>query len=218
MNVWRACFWSITPTRFFIFLYVSFFNLYMTHIYIYIYMYTHINRLVSYFSVCFLKRHLKPDLYKYYICILLGWHCCIHPNNTPSWICFVQAIRILHPQSIRVHILCAKFQDPPRVFFMFFWSSQVEDETTLNEVPCDLSRFHAQLRDHSPLGSWNVGWRRSQKDLRDLFRFFFAQLEWCNSHWSYWNLRLERKSGEHDLRWWISMDIGYPMFKPKLSF
>ena len=172
MNVWRACFWSITPTRFFIFLYVSFFNLYMKHIYIYIYMYTHINRLVSYFSVCFLKRHLKPDLYKYYICILLGWHCCIHPNNTPSWICFVQAIRILHPQSIRVHILCAKFQDPPRVFFMFFWSSQVEDETTLNEVPCDLSRFHAQLRDHSPLGSWNVGWRRSQKDLRDLFDFF----------------------------------------------
>ena len=34
---------------------------------------------------------------------------------------------------------------------VFLCQVQVEDETTLNEVPCDLSRFHAQLRDHSPL-------------------------------------------------------------------
>ena len=64
---------------------------------------------------------------------------------------FFKAIRnTKNPIHQGAHFVC-KFAGLSRFFHVYFGQVQVEDETTLNEVPCDLSRFHAQLRDHSPL-------------------------------------------------------------------
>lgn len=116
----------------------------------------HINRLVSYFSVCFLKHHLKPDLNMIYTSC---WAGIAAFTRTTHWVesalCKPFEYCTLNPSGCTFYV--QNFRTFPGFFSCFFLSSQVEDETTLNEVPCDLSRFHAQLRDHSPLGSWNDG-------------------------------------------------------------
>lgn len=117
---------------------------------------------------------------RYYISCWAGIVAFISAQHIELNLFFFKAIRnTKKTQSMTGLVL--KFQDLPRVFSCFFWWSQVEDETTLNEVPCDLSRFHAQLRDHSPL-----------------------ERQW---QWRIWGILGFFAPGEHDVRWWVSMDI-----------